>query len=567
MSVVSELRRRNVLRMLVLYAVVAWLIMQVAEVIIGLANLADWIGPTVLGLLAVGFPIALIFSWFYEITPEGISLEKDVDSAESITHVTGRRLGFLVISLLCAVVILFAYDKWWITRPTELSIAVLPFTDMSPQHDYQYFAEGLTVELLNTLSRNTDLRVTGRTSAFQFKDHDGDFRTIGKTLGVGTILEGSVRVAGDNMRIAIQLVDADDGHTLWSANYDRQITNVFQVQDEITRAVVDSLQAKLLKGEAAPTRRKVISEAYRANQQGRYLQGLFTIESQNQAIEYFNKARQVDPAFAEPLVGLANANLMLALNLAAIDRNLGIGRANGFLEEALRLNPNQAEAYVARALIKQIKSRDYVGAEIDLKRAVEIDPYNTTALRRLGTIHGYYGQYDEAMDAFQAIVDRDPLNTRTYSNYSMNALAAGDIALAERTIKKVLKFKPDSTYANYRLSLVLLAQGDIAQAKSANEREILPVWKTVGEGMIACKEGDRERAVTIAESLIEQHEIFNAAEIYGLCGDTEKVFELLNQAADASDPALIEMRLSWQLAYLRDDPRWHQVLAKIGLTI
>ena len=567
MRLVFELRRRNVLRMAALYAVAAWLIMQVAEVLIDLAKLPDWIGTTTLLLLAVGFPIALIFSWFYEITPEGISLEKDVDPEGSITRVTGRRLDLIAISMLCAAVILFAYDKWWITPPTELSIAVLPFADMSPQQDQQYFAEGLTVELLNTLSRNTNLRVTGRTSAFQFKDHEGDFRAIGETLGVGTILEGSVRTSSDDMRITTQLVDADEGHTLWSANYDRQITNVFQVQDEITGAVVEALQAKLLKGEQAPTGRNVDSEAYKANQQGRYLQGLATVDSQHQAIEYFSRARQIDPAFAEPLVGLASANLMLALNMSAIDRNLGFDRASGFLEEALRLNPDQADAYVARALIKQIKSRDYIGAEIDLKRAVEIDPNNITALRRLGTIHGYYGRYDEAMDAFQTIIDRDPLNTQTYSNYSMNALAAGDIALAERAIKKVLEFKPDSTYANYQLSRILLAQGDIAQAKSANERETLPIWKTIGDGMIACKEGDRERAVAIAEGLIEQREIFNAAEIYGLCGDTEKVFELLNQAADASDPALIEMRLSWQLAYLRDDQRWHQVLAKIGLAI
>jgi TolB-like protein/thioredoxin-like negative regulator of GroEL len=552
--------------MAVLYAVAAWLIVQVAGVLIDLAKLPHWIGTTTLWLLAVGFPIALIFSWFYEITPEGISLEKDIDPEGSITQVTGRRLDFIVISLLCAAVILFAYDKWWITPPTELSIAVLPFVDMSPQHDQQYFAEGLTVELLNTLSRNTDLRVTGRTSAFQFKDHEGDFRAIGKTLGVGTILEGSVRTTGDRMRITTQLVDAHEGHTLWSANYDREITNVFQVQDEITRAVVEALQAKLLKGEPDPARRIVNSEAYKANQQGKYLQGLATVDSQNQAIDYFNKARQIDPAFAEPLVGLANANLMLALNMSAIDRNLGFGRASGFLEEALRLNPNQADAYVARALIKQIKSRDYIGAEIDLKRAVEIVPSNITALRRLGTIHGYYGRYDEAMSAFQAIIDRDPLNTQTYSNYSMNALAAGDVALAERTIKKVLEFKPDSTYANYQLSRVLLAQGNIEQAKLANERETLPVWKTIGDGMIACIEGDRERAVAIAEGLIEQREIFNAAEIYGLCGDTDRVFELLNRAAKDSDPALIEMKLSWQLAYLRDDPRWHQVLVKIGLT-
>ena len=566
MRLFSELKRRNVLRMAVLYVVAAWLIMQVAEVVISLGNLPHWIGPAILGLLAVGLPISLVFSWFYEITPEGLSREKDVESAESITHVTGQRLNFLVISLLCAAVILFAYDKWWMAPQSDGSIAVLPFVDMSPEHDQQYFADGLTVELLNALSRNTDLRVIGRTSVFQFKNHEGDFESIGRTLGVGTILEGSVRIAGDNMRIATQLVDADKGHTLWSANFDRELSNVLQVQDEITKAVVDALQVELLLKDQETVVQTVIPEAYRANQQGKYLQGLATVDSQNQAIEYFNKARQIDPDFAEPLVGLANANLMLALNMSAIDRSLGFKRAYGYVEEALGLDSNQADAYVARALIKQLQSRDYLGAEIDLKRALEIDPNNFTALRRLGTIHGYYGRFNDAMDAFQTIIEYDPLNTQTYSNYSMNALAAGDLDLAEQTIRKVLEFKPESTYANYQLSRVLLARGDVAAAKLANERETLPVWKTIGEGMIACKDGDRARAIEVAEHLTEQRELFNAAEIYGLCGDTDRVFELLNQAADAGDPALIEMRLSWQLSYLRDDPRWRQVLTKIGMT-
>ncbi len=149
MRLISELRRRNVLRMAVLYAVAAWLIMQAAEVVIGLAHLPDWIGTTTLGLLAVGFPIALIFSWFYELTPEGISLEKDVDRSESITHVTGRRLDFIVISLLCAAVILFAYDKWWMDGPPEKSIAVLPFTNMSGDPQQEYFSDGISEELLN----------------------------------------------------------------------------------------------------------------------------------------------------------------------------------------------------------------------------------------------------------------------------------------------------------------------------------------------------------------------------------------------------------------------------------
>ena len=172
MGLVSELRRRNVLRMAALYLVAAWLIVQVAEVLIDLAKLPDWIGTTTLWLLGIGFPIALIFSWFYEITPQGISLEKEVDPEASITHVTGRRLDFIVISLLCAAVILFAYDKWWIGPPPEASIAVLPFVNMSDDASNEYFSDGLSEELLNLLAKVPDLRVTSRSSAFAFKGQE-----------------------------------------------------------------------------------------------------------------------------------------------------------------------------------------------------------------------------------------------------------------------------------------------------------------------------------------------------------------------------------------------------------
>ena len=180
MGLVSELRRRNVFRMAVLYAVAAWLIMQVAEVIIGLANLPEWIGPTILGVLAVGFPIALIFSWFYELTPEGISLEKDVKPGESTTHVTGRRMDFIVISMLAAAVILFAYDKWWIGPPPEKSIAVLAFENMSGDPEQEYFSDGISEELLNVLAQIPELTVISRSSAFSFKGQDIDYPRDGE---------------------------------------------------------------------------------------------------------------------------------------------------------------------------------------------------------------------------------------------------------------------------------------------------------------------------------------------------------------------------------------------------
>ncbi len=184
MRLVSELRRRNVLRMAVLYVVAAWLILQVAEVLIALAKLPDWIGTTTLILLAVGFPIALVFSWFYELTPEGISLEKDVKPGESMTHVTGRRLDFIVISLLCAAVILFAYDKWWTGPPPEKSIAVLAFENMSGDPEQEYFSDGISEELLNLLAQIPELTVISRSSAFSFKGQNIAIPAVAEQLNV-----------------------------------------------------------------------------------------------------------------------------------------------------------------------------------------------------------------------------------------------------------------------------------------------------------------------------------------------------------------------------------------------
>jgi tetratricopeptide (TPR) repeat protein len=169
------------------------------------------------------------------------------------------------------------------------------------------------------------------------------------------------------------------------------------------------------------------------------------------------------------------------------------------------------------------------------------------------------------METFQKIIDRDPLNTRTYSNYSYNALAAGNLPVAQEMIGKVLEFSPDSVFANFQLARVYLAKGDLAEAKLSIEREPHPVWKNIGLGMIACMDGDKEAGTAIANELIEQREVFNAAEIYGLCGNTEKVFELLQQAARDRDPALTEMQLSWALSPLRNDPRWIEILKVVGL--
>ena len=245
MSLVAELRRRNVLRMAVLYVLAAWVVMQVAGVLMDLGALPAAIGPWVLAVLVIGFPVVLIFSWLFEITPEGLALEKDVPEGTSITHITGRRMDFIVIALLSAAVLLFAYDKWWIGPPAEQSVAVLPFVAMSSGEDDGYFADGLTEEILNSLTQLPQLQVTARTSSFFFKGKDIPVPEVASLLNVAHVVEGSVRRDGERLRITSQLIRAADGIHLWSQTYDRKSEDIFAIQQDIAEKVAGALNVVL----------------------------------------------------------------------------------------------------------------------------------------------------------------------------------------------------------------------------------------------------------------------------------------------------------------------------------
>jgi TolB-like protein len=308
---ISELKRRNVFRMAVLYVVAAWLVMQVAEVVIGLANLPEWIGPTLLAVLAIGFPIALMFSWFFEITPEGLALEKDVPEGASITHATGRRMDFVVIAMLCAAVILFAYDKWGPEGPLERSIAVLAFDNLDGDPDKDYFSDGIAEEILNRLAQIRPLKVIARQSSFHFKGKDVDIATIAQRLGVGWVLAGSVRRHGEQVRISAQLIDARDSTNAWSGTFDRELSavNLVDVQREVARAVTRELRMTLTEQDEQRLQRPPTenTEAYMAYLLGRERLRDRKVDELAEAAEQFALAIELDPIFAAAYSGLADA--------------------------------------------------------------------------------------------------------------------------------------------------------------------------------------------------------------------------------------------------------------------
>jgi len=428
----------------------------VAEVVIGLANLPDWIGPTILGLLAVGFPIALIFSWFYEITPEGISLEKDVDRAESITHVTSRRLDFIVISLLCAAVILFAYDKWWIGGPPEQSIAVLPFTNMSADPEQEYFSDGISEEILNVLAHIPDLHVTSRSSAFGFKGKDIDIPTVAKQLGVANILEGSVRKSGNRIRISAQLIDASTDRHLWSETYDRELEDIFTVQDGISTAIVMALKEHLgLQVAAAP---RVIAaantEAHDAYLRGRYLVVQRTPASIKGAVREFEKAVELDPDYA-----LAHAELALATLLLATYTDLPItglvARATPHVDEAMALNPTLAEAHAATGYLLLLQG-DLDEALTHFEQAIQLNPnYSIVYLWMGNLLFSDLGRYAEAFPMWETALRLDPLSIPAIATYVEGLINRNRLAEADRELEKLASVHP-AIYASLRGQLTSL---------------------------------------------------------------------------------------------------------------
>jgi TolB-like protein len=245
----EELKRRNVFRVAIAYIVVAWLVLQVADVVLPTFQTPDWVMPAFTFLLALGFPVALTFAWAYEMTPEGIKREKEVDRSQSITRNTGRKLDFIIIGVLVVAIAFLAYDEFVIepaqeearttanseasevieTDIPEMSVAVLPFVNMSADPDQEYFSDGISEELLNQLVKIRGLQVAGRTSSFAFKGRNEDLRSIADQLNVAHILEGSVRKAGDRVRITAQLVKASDGYHLWSETYDRDLSDIFAI--------------------------------------------------------------------------------------------------------------------------------------------------------------------------------------------------------------------------------------------------------------------------------------------------------------------------------------------------
>ena len=449
MSFFQELQRRNVVKVTIAYTVVSWVALQFIDVVHDPLNLPMWLPRVVIILLAIGFPIAVIISWAFELTPEGLVKTAYADSNKSITRQTGQRINYLIISALALAVVFLVVERFFPfgERPEVItsqgnkektSIAVLPFVNMSDDPEQEFFSDGMTEEILNVLAKNKSLLVAGRTSSFAFKGRNEDMRTIGNALGVEYLIEGSVRKDSDNIRITTQLVKADDGFHVWSETYDRQMKEIFALQDEIAHAISDAL--KLSFGGS-------INEASSANQTDNMA-----------AYDLFLKAREAHK----------NRHIPVALELAGKVTEEEPDFAPGWAvyAQALSLAPNWI--YLDEPMES---AAAYARAFIAAQKALILDPNSVVALGALGNVYRTRLQWYEAEQAYQQALSVDPDNPVILEDYVEFLLTVGKTQEALPMAQRLVTLEPQVPIYMHALVQAYWALGDWPAALPWAEKE------------------------------------------------------------------------------------------------
>jgi len=454
------------------------------------------------------------------------------------------------------------------TQAAGPSIAVLPFVDMSPEKNQEYFSDGLAEEVLNDLANIRGLRVVARTSSFQFKGKNEDLRTVGQKLNVSTILEGSVRKEGRKLRITAQLIETADGFHLWSHTYDRQLDDVFAVQDDIARSVAASLKVALLGEKPIPAQYKNV-EVYNAFLQGRYFYERSDEESLKRSVGYYQQAIQLDPNYAPGWAGLAEARTSQA-GLGYIPLGLGYGQALEAAQRALALDANLADAYAVLGSIKTSYEWDWAGADAAFQRALVLEPGNARAVDGAAQLARTLGRFEEAFLLDRRAVELDPLNEWAYINLGVNAYYAGRLEDALNALNKALALAPEHPAIHESLGTVLLAQGHLQQALAEIEKESDPTWRLFGLAIAYHALGQEKKSdAATAEFITKNHEggAYQIAEIYSFRGETDRAFVWLDRAYDQRDSGLAFVKGDPLLNKIQGDRHYHAFLKKMRLPV
>lgn len=571
-SVLGELKRRNVYRAAAFYAASAWLLVQIATQVFPFFDLPNWSVRLIVVAAIVGFPFALLFSWFYEITPDGLKLEREVDRRQSITHHTGKRLDRWIIATLGLAVVLLLADKFVLHGDTdkivaapvpEQSIAVLPFVDMSVDKDQEYMSDGLAEELLNLLAKIPALHVTSRTSAFSFKGTNIGIGDIAQRLHVAHVLEGSVRKSGSRLRVTAQLIDARTDTHLWSETYDRTLEDIFAVQDEIAAAVVAQLKVRLL---ATPRSRATDPRAYALYLQARQLARQGTASSLEQSIAVHRQALAIDPAYAAAWVGLAGNYLSQAnKGLQPIDGSYTLARAA--IDKALAIDADFAPAYRSLSRIASDYDGDLATAARHIEHALALEPTSVESLGEAAALADSLGRPELGLKLNEYAIAHDPLVASHHGALAYELGRLGRLDEAIESYRTALRLSPGRVGTQYNIGEVLLRKHDAAAALASMQQEPDENWRLMGLTMALHALAKRAESDAALVELIGKHgkeSAYNIAYVLAFRGEADRSFEWLDKAVAYHDTGLVEISDDPMFANIHDDPRWLPFLRKVG---
>jgi TolB-like protein/Tfp pilus assembly protein PilF len=497
MSFFGELGRRNVIRVGFAYAIVAWLVVQVADIVFETIGAPVWVMQTLMLLLALGFLVTLIFAWAYEVTPDGIKRESEVDRSQSITGVTGHRLNRIITGLLVVALAYFVWESRFAERtgitpaPTvadqtspdqaesvaaaDLSIAVLPFDNRSALADDAFFAEGMHDDLLTTLAKIGSMKVISRTSVMEYRDTTKKIPEIAKELGVANILEGGVQRAGNQVRINVQLIDAETDEHLWAEIYDRELTaeNLFAIQSEISRAIADALHATLSPEEAerltmAPTDSL---EAFDHYLKGRQIMATRNVNDLETATAEFLKAVELDPRFALAWIGVADSHNLLA-GYSGLPRGSYFQIRDEAINKALQIDPRLGEAFASLGALQRDKA-DFEAAEQSFKQAIRLSPNYATGYHWLSNmLRDDLYRVEEALVYAQRAAELDPNSAVILANLWGTYSIIGDYASVARLADQALEIDPDFSQALGEKAYLLSLEGDFVGSIEATRKVV-----------------------------------------------------------------------------------------------
>jgi len=595
MSFFDELKRRNVIRVGVAYLVASWLLLQIVDVLVPILDLPLWVGKFVFLILVIGLLPALIFAWAYEMTPEGLKRDSEVVVDAATSQHTARRLDRLTIVLVLVVGGIVVLDRLLPTNddhaipvalpsPTadavELvsdagdsrqSVAVVPFVNMSDDESNEYFSDGISEELLNVLVKIESLRVPSRTSSFTYKGSNKKLSEIGRELNVEHVLEGSVRKAGNSIRVTAQLIEASTDTHLWSETYTRELENIFAVQEEIANAIADALQLELsgadLQGMSAHSTSNV--EAYNKYLLGRYLWNQRSAESLQLAAQHLREAVAMDPNYDQAWAALADAYLTIPDYFAGSAVEYA-PLARAALKRALEVNPDSVEALAASGSIKSVYDYDWEGAERDFLRAVTLAPGNADVRLWYGEMLNQQGRLDEALEQLRLARQADPMSKVIRHVPGFMLLWALRFDEAEVHYRDVLELGDPFRWTMQNLDFLNTLRGDYDEARrwAIQLAELEGFDPAADLARIDAVENPelRDHALELLRQRQDINDgVFGKSLQYAVLGEFESALDSLEKAFRENDGYSSSMGYMRIYDPLRENPRFQAMLKEMNL--